>query len=195
MVGGAPTKVQLLKGADGASPSGIQVLNKEETRVIYAHGHKSNGGEVFIEIHNLENGYYWKVGCRQDMRHGTKSSTAIFTVSQSYVRVWLHVAVVFDGRWRLYLNGNQVAASKRDEQQVPLPCPPTLCPCASSPAAAGAFPCPSPSPHHGPCPCLALALPRPWVCVVGGGCQAVTVVYKCHRTWHLPSGRQWLGIG
>ena len=24
---------------------------------------------------------------------------------------------------------------------------------------------------------------------------AVTVGYKCHRAWHLVSGRQWLGIG
>ena len=23
----------------------------------------------------------------------------------------------------------------------------------------------------------------------------VTVGYQCHRSWHLPSGRQWLGIG
>ena len=24
---------------------------------------------------------------------------------------------------------------------------------------------------------------------------AVSVGYKCHSRWHLPSGRQWLGIG
>ena len=24
---------------------------------------------------------------------------------------------------------------------------------------------------------------------------AVTVGYKCHRAWYLPSGGQWLGIG
>eukprot|EP01012_Entosiphon_sulcatum_P008571 TRINITY_DN14699_c0_g1_i1.p1 TRINITY_DN14699_c0_g1~~TRINITY_DN14699_c0_g1_i1.p1 ORF type:complete len:4388 (+),score=508.78 TRINITY_DN14699_c0_g1_i1:36-13199(+) len=97
----------------------VKVLNKEETRVVYSHGDKANGGEVFIEVHHLENGYYWKAGARQDLRQGTsRSSAAMFTVSQSYVRVWLHVAVVYDGRWKLFLNGNQVAASKRDEPQV-----------------------------------------------------------------------------
>jgi hypothetical protein len=30
---------------------------------------------------------------------------------------------------------------------------------------------------------------------VGGGCQSGWGRHKCHGSWHLPSGRQWLGIG
>ena len=58
---------------------------------------------------------------------------------------------------------------------------------------------PSPLPPPPPLKRSPAPSPLPLRQAVGGGCQkrfgAVTVSYKCHRSRHLASGGQWLGIG
>ena len=87
----------------------IRLTGKDESKVFYQHGEKNSSGEVFLETAMHEGVFSYRGGFRHDTR-GACSVTA--PVAPSSAPQFHHVALVFDGRWRLFVNAEEVNATK-----------------------------------------------------------------------------------
>ncbi|KAJ9463453.1 putative E3 ubiquitin-protein ligase HERC2 [Diplonema papillatum] len=87
----------------------------DESKNVYVHGDKSSGGEVFIDMHSLDNGWYVKGGARVEVRNGVRSCGAVASLPS---RQWVHLALVFDGRWTIYVNGALAGISRAEDTPV-----------------------------------------------------------------------------
>ena len=87
----------------------------DESKNVYVHGDKSCGGEIFIDIHSVDNGWYIKGGARVDVRNGVRSCGAVASLP---AKVWVHVALVFDGVWSILINGSVAGVSRSEDTPV-----------------------------------------------------------------------------
>ena len=87
----------------------------DDVRNVYVHGDKSCGREVFIDIHCLDNCLIVKGGVRTDVRNGIRSCSTSATMPSCG---WVHIALVFDGVWMLYLNGIPSGTSRVEDTSV-----------------------------------------------------------------------------
>ncbi|CCW61796.1 unnamed protein product [Phytomonas sp. EM1] len=88
----------------------IRFLDTENTSTFYQHGDKSTGGEVFLETAQLDGAF----GIRGGYRHDTRGSCVVSApLPPTITHLFLHIALVFDGQWGLYFNGEQVAWNRQ----------------------------------------------------------------------------------
>ncbi|KAG8348662.1 putative ubiquitin-transferase [Trypanosoma vivax] len=91
----------------------IKILEKSDASVIYQHGDRSTSGEVFIETTRFEGAWRIHGGYRHDSRGVCVVAAPLIPSSESR---FLHVALVFDGSWRLFLDGEEVSRTKQGLQ-------------------------------------------------------------------------------
>ncbi|CCW66746.1 unnamed protein product [Phytomonas sp. Hart1] len=88
----------------------ITFLDNEGTFTFYQHGDKSTGGEVFLETAQLDGAFSIRGGYRHDTRGSCVVSAPLPPTTNQH---FLHIALVFDGQWGLYFNGEQVAWNRQ----------------------------------------------------------------------------------
>ncbi|CBH17265.1 hypothetical protein, conserved [Trypanosoma brucei gambiense DAL972] len=88
----------------------IKMLDKNDVSVFYQHGDRSTSGEVFLETARLEGAWRIRGGYRHDYRGMCVVSAPFNPASESR---FVHVALVFDGNWRLHFDGEEVSRTKQ----------------------------------------------------------------------------------
>ncbi|KEG15001.1 putative ubiquitin-protein ligase [Trypanosoma grayi] len=91
----------------------IKILEKDDASVFYQHGDRSTSGEVFLETARLEGAWRIRGGYRHDSRGMCVVTAPVSLASESR---FLHVALVFDGNWRLYFDNEEVSRTKQGPQ-------------------------------------------------------------------------------
>ncbi|KAG5484413.1 hypothetical protein LSCM4_07980 [Leishmania orientalis] len=88
----------------------VQFLDKEEAATLYQHGDRSTNGEVFLELTKSEGAYCIRGGYRHEMRGSCLVSAPLPPTAESRP---LHICLVFNGRWRLLFDGEEVAGNRQ----------------------------------------------------------------------------------
>ena len=88
----------------------VQFLDKEDAATLYQHGDRSTNGEVFLELIKWEGSYCIRGGYRHDVRGSCLVSAPLPPTAE---RRPLHIALVFNGRWRLFLDGAEVVGNRQ----------------------------------------------------------------------------------
>ncbi|EAN95470.1 hypothetical protein, conserved [Trypanosoma cruzi] len=91
----------------------IKILEKDDTSVLYQHGDRSTSGEVFIETARLEGAWRIRGGYRHDSRGMCVVTASVSPASESH---FIHIALVFDGNWRLCLDNEEVSCTRQGPQ-------------------------------------------------------------------------------
>ncbi|KPA76362.1 hypothetical protein ABB37_07709 [Leptomonas pyrrhocoris] len=88
----------------------VQFLDKEDAATLYQHGDRSTNGEVFLELIRWEGSHCIRGGYRHDVRGSCLVSAPLPPTAESRP---LHVGLVFNGRWRLFFDGEEVAGNRQ----------------------------------------------------------------------------------
>eukprot|EP00659_Diplonema_papillatum_P009585 gene9585-14877_t len=59
----------------------------DESKNVYVHGDKSSGGEVFIDMHSLDNGWYVKGGARVEVRNGSLAEVRVWKIARPPIMI------------------------------------------------------------------------------------------------------------
>ena len=89
----------------------IKWMGKDDSKVLYQHGDKALNGEVFIETHIADGALSLRGGCRHDRRPAA-TCTVSGIIPLNLLNDWIHCALSFDGRWRLYASGELLAINR-----------------------------------------------------------------------------------
>lgn len=105
---GSPEKALSGLGGHVTVEMCIILLDKVDSATLYQHGNRQSRGEVFIEVARLEGAYCFRGGYRHDS-HGSSVVYAALPIAVN--RQFLHIALVFNGAWRLFFDGIEVGGS------------------------------------------------------------------------------------
>lgn len=110
---GSPEEHLTVAGGHATVELWVQLLDKEDAATLYQHGDRSTNGEVFLEIIKWEGAFCIRGGYRHDVRGSCLVSAPLPPTADNRP---LHVALVFDGRWRLFFEGEEVAGNRQGPQ-------------------------------------------------------------------------------
>ncbi|CAJ1041121.1 putative SPRY domain/HECT-domain (ubiquitin-transferase) [Leishmania shawi] len=88
----------------------VQFLDKEDAATLYQHGDRSTNGEVFLELTKSEGTYCIRGGYRHEMRGLCVVSAPLPPTAETRP---FHIGLVFNGRWRLLFDGEEVAGNRQ----------------------------------------------------------------------------------
>ncbi|KPI89645.1 hypothetical protein ABL78_1226 [Leptomonas seymouri] len=107
---GSPEEHLTVAGGHVTVELWVQFLDKEDAATLYQHGDRSTNGEVFLELIRWEGSYCIRGGYRHDVRGSCLVSAPLPPTGESRP---LHVGLVFNGRWRLFFEGEEVAGNRQ----------------------------------------------------------------------------------
>ncbi|KAG5484106.1 hypothetical protein LSCM1_05961 [Leishmania martiniquensis] len=107
---GSPEEHLTVAGGQVTVELWVQFLDKEDAATLYQHGDRSTNGEVFLELTKSEGAYCIRGGYRHEMRGSCLVSAPLPPTAESRP---FHVCLVFNGRWRLFFDGEEVAGNRQ----------------------------------------------------------------------------------
>ncbi|CBZ24835.1 conserved hypothetical protein [Leishmania mexicana MHOM/GT/2001/U1103] len=107
---GSPEEHLTVAGGQVTVEVWVQFLDKEDAATLYQHGDRSTSGEVFIELIKSEGAYCIRGGYRHEMRGSCLVSAPLPPTAESRP---FHIGLVFNGRWRLLFDGEEVAGNRQ----------------------------------------------------------------------------------
>ncbi|CAC9466896.1 SPRY_domain/HECT-domain_(ubiquitin-transferase)_-_putative [Leishmania infantum] len=107
---GSPEEHLTVAGGQVTVELWVQFLDKEDAATLYQHGDRSTSGEVFIELIKSEGAYCIRGGYRHEMRGSCLVSAPLPPTAESRP---FHIGLVFNGRWRLLFDGEEVAGNRQ----------------------------------------------------------------------------------
>ncbi|GET86999.1 hypothetical protein, conserved [Leishmania tarentolae] len=107
---GSPEEHLTVAGGQVTIEIWVQFLDKEDAATLYQHGDRSTNGEVFIELIKSEGAYCIRGGYRHEVRGSCLVWAPLPPTAECRP---FHIGLVFNGRWRLLFDGEEVAGNRQ----------------------------------------------------------------------------------